>query len=559
MKMKNTVHALLILMLLFHATQAMHAKGVWGLYSKQRAKSKLVTLTYTLHIDADETAKVEFFFSSDDGANYLPCSTITGDVGDAVTTGSKTAIWDAGADWDGQFTRVGRFKLVYSLNVEPALDFSVVEVPFQASGVFESPSFRIKDSFTYMKTQTFAPGLQSLAPGVPKKYFVDKWEVSNGQWDKVVEWAVKHGYDLEKAPADSKPNYPRVNVSMNEVVKWLNARSEMEGLTPAFYLDPIERRWETIKDGKVSEGPDAWQSAWWDVPNNYGDPNYDWSLIPNGKKHYKDGWITFDPNNDGYWNSGEPFFDRNKNGRFEPWEFEDLNNNQKVDNGLSLVFRKGKITTYLEGNYGSSYGFTLRKHTKIGVNGYRLPVAQGLVPFENFYGYGVHGENAFQDGEFWYLAMGGKKETGPYKGYRKYDYEFGRREGWEERMGLVYEEEWPWGTESPDRKSDLSDSVVLYSGGVRKINLRQGNQAGIQDMLGNVSEMTLNWTMMDTSNNKNGMVQVLGGSVEGLPRVISNYSYQSRDTTPGSVMSVGKEVSDKGDRMVGFRAIRVRY
>ena len=550
MKTKNTVHALLVLMFLFYATQAMHAKGVWGLYSKQQAKSKLVTLTYTLHIDADETAKVEFFFSSDDGANYLPCSTITGDVGDAVTTGSKTAIWDAGADWDGQFTRVGRFKLVYSINVEPALDFSVVEIPFQASGVFESPSFRIKDSFTYMKTQTFAAGLQSLAPGVPKKYFVDKWEVTNGQWDKVVEWAVKHGYDLEKAPADTKPNYPRVSISMNEVVKWLNARSEMEGLTPAFYLDPIERRWETIKDGKVSEGPDAWQSAWWDVPNNYGDPNYDWSLIPNGKKHYKDGWITFDPNNDFYWNPGEPFFDRNKNGRFEPYEFEDLNNNQKVDNGLSLVFRKGKITTYLEGDYGSSYGFNLRKHTKIGVNGYRLPAARNLVLFENAF-------PVFEDGEFWYLAMGGKKETGPYKDYNSYDYEFGRYPNFH-KTGLVYEEEWPWGDESPDRKSDLSDSVVLYGGGVRKINLRQGNQAGIQDMLGNVSEMTLNWTMMDTSYNKNGMVRVLGGSVEGLPRK-NSYDNYPRLNTPKGVLSVGEEVSATGDRMGGFRAIRVRF
>ena len=233
------------------------------------------------------------------------------------------------------------------------------------------------------------------------------------------------------------------------------------------------------------------------------------------------------------------------------YEFEDLNNNQKVDNGLSLVFRKGKITTYLEGDYGSSYGFNLRKHTKIGANGYRLPAARNLVLFENAF-------PVFEDGEFWYLAMGGKKETGPYKDYNSYDYEFGRHPNFH-KTGLVYEEEWPWGTESPDRKSDLSDSVVLYSGGARKINLRQGNQAGIQDMLGNVSEMTLNWTMMDTSNNKNGMVQVLGGSVEGLPRVISNYSYQSRDTTPGSVMSVGKEVSDKGDRIVGFRAIRVRY
>ena len=370
--------------------------------------------------------------------------------------------------------------------------------------------------------------------------------MTNGQWDKVVEWAVNNGYDLEKAPAYSEPNYPRVNISMNEVVKWLNARSEMEGLTPAFYLDPIERRWETIKDGKVSEGPDAWKSAWWDVPNNYDDPNFDWSLIPNGKKHYKNGMISFDPNNDFYWNPGEPFFDRNKNGRFEPYEFEDLNNNKKVDNGLSLVFRRGKISAYLEDNSRSSYGFNLRLHTKIGVNGYRLPAARNLVLFENTF-------PVFEDGEFWYLAMGGKKETGPYKDYYDYSYDSGRNVG-SQKTGLVYDQEWPWGAENPDYKSDLSDSAVL-SGGVRKINLSQGNNAGIQDMLGNVAEMTLNWTIGHASYNQNGMVRVLGGSAEGFPRK-NNYE---RLKTPKGVMSVGEEVSATGDRMVGFRAIRVSY
>ena len=482
----------------------------------------MVTLTYTLIIDQDETAKIEFLFSSDDGVTYSPCSTITGDVGDSVTTGRKTATWDAGADWDDQFTRVGRFKLIYSLNVEPALDFSVIEIPFQASGVFESPSFRIKDSFTYMKSQTFAAGLDSLAPGVPKKYLVDKWEVTNGQWNKVVEWAVKNGYDLDMASADTKPNYPRVSISMNEVVKWLNARSEMEGLTPVFYLDPIEERWETIKDGKVSNGPDGWQNAWWDVPNNYDDPNFDWSLIPNGKNHYKDGMINFNPNNDWYWNPGEPFFDQNKNGKFEPIEFNDINHNNKADNGLSLVFRKGKITTYLEGYYGASYGLTLRNHTKIGANGYRLPAARNLVLFERSYNF----ENgSYEDGEFWYIAMGGKKETGPYTSYHEIDHRGnGRRPGWDTRMGLVYEEEWPWGNESP----------------------RQGNQAGVQDMLGNVSEMTLNWDLREK-------VVVLGGSASGF----SNHS--GLNSTPRNAMSVGEEVSAGGGQMVGFRAIRVQY
>ena len=35
-------------------------------------------------------------------------------------------------------------------------------------------------------------------------------------------------------------------------------------------------------------------------------------------------------------------------------------------------------------------------------------------------------------------------------------------------------------------------------------------------MLGNVAEMTLNWTIGHASYNQNGMVRVLGGSAEGF-------------------------------------------
>ena len=107
--MKNMIHPILCLLSFLLFSHGLPGKGVHGLYSKQEPKSKMVTLTYTLIIDEDETATVEFLFSSDDGVTYLPCSTITGDVGDAVTTGRKTATWDAGTDWDDQFTRVGRF------------------------------------------------------------------------------------------------------------------------------------------------------------------------------------------------------------------------------------------------------------------------------------------------------------------------------------------------------------------------------------------------------------------------------------------------------------------
>lgn len=449
----------------------LHANGIRGVHSTQEIKSKKVRIHYTLDIEPSETAKVEIHFSPDDGVNFFPCSSVSGDAGSTVTPGYKTAVWNAEADWNHEFTQVGRFKVIATVNIVPALDFSLVELPFQRSGVFNSPSFRIADSFSYMKTQNFDPKLRSLAPGMPRKYFVDKWEVTNGQWDLVVDWAVNHGYDLSKSPSPARPNFPVMGISINEVVKWLNARSEMEGLTPVFYLDPVEG------------------------------------------------------------------------------QYADINNNGNQDLGLTKVFRKGRITSYLVHNNRRGWGFDLQNHVKVKANGYRLPSLHGLVPYENDRGF----ENyIFEDGEFWYLAMGGRSEQGEIEKYSLMQYEWGRMPGWYgDQTGKVYTQEWPWGSESPSEKKNISD--YISAGVFTEINQRKGNNAGIQDMIGNVSEMTLNWTMSYiTHNHDDGHSNML--VVGGNP-----YGFSSTTVTPREIMSVGKEVSSSGAEGVGFRGIRVKY
>jgi hypothetical protein len=52
--------------------------------------------------------------------------------------------------------------------------------------------------------------------------------------------------------------YPRTNVAIKEVIKWLNALSEMNNLTPCYYVDPLEPRFDDNGDGKFSAGPDDW-------------------------------------------------------------------------------------------------------------------------------------------------------------------------------------------------------------------------------------------------------------------------------------------------------------
>mgnify|MGYP001357382957 CR=1 FL=1 len=67
-------------------------------------------------------------------------------------------------------------------------------------------------------------------------FYMDKFEVSRGEWIAVATWANANGYDLptvlhvyDFVPSD---DHPAVPITWYEAVKWCNARSEMEGLVP---------------------------------------------------------------------------------------------------------------------------------------------------------------------------------------------------------------------------------------------------------------------------------------------------------------------------------------
>jgi hypothetical protein len=82
---------------------------------------------------------------------------------------------------------------------------------------------------------------------------IGKYEVTWGEWKSVRDWAVANnkGYDLAGVggtyPEGAADNFPVINVSWYDVVKWSNARSEKEGLTPVYQVSGA-----TYKTGKVA-------------------------------------------------------------------------------------------------------------------------------------------------------------------------------------------------------------------------------------------------------------------------------------------------------------------
>lgn len=65
-------------------------------------------------------------------------------------------------------------------------------------------------------------------------FCMDVTLVTWDRWCEVRDWAVTHGYDLGSGEGLAG-DHPVQNVSWYDCVKWCNARSQKEGLTPCYY------------------------------------------------------------------------------------------------------------------------------------------------------------------------------------------------------------------------------------------------------------------------------------------------------------------------------------
>ena len=69
------------------------------------------------------------------------------------------------------------------------------------------------------------------------KVYIAKHEVTKALWDKISFWGTSHGYTDLPSGERRAADHPVQLVSWYDVVKWCNARSEMEGITPCYYSD----------------------------------------------------------------------------------------------------------------------------------------------------------------------------------------------------------------------------------------------------------------------------------------------------------------------------------
>lgn len=68
-------------------------------------------------------------------------------------------------------------------------------------------------------------------------FIVQTKETTELEWDEVRTWATAHGYQFNDRAPGKGQGHPAHSINWYDIIKWCNARSEKEGLTPCYYTD----------------------------------------------------------------------------------------------------------------------------------------------------------------------------------------------------------------------------------------------------------------------------------------------------------------------------------
>jgi formylglycine-generating enzyme required for sulfatase activity len=207
----------------------------------QRPGTRLVDLTYSLLAPGLNSVTVKLEISSDGGATWtVPAVSATGAIGQSVAPGNdKVIVWNAATDWPGQISEQMKFRLT--------VDEGFALIP---GGTFTMGR-------TGEDTDAAAPSVSVYV----SSFYMAKFEVTKQLWDEVRTWGLANGYSDLPTGSAKAANHPIHSISWYAVVKWCNARSQKEGLTPCYSVSSV-----TYKTGNSDAVACNWSASGYRLP-----------------------------------------------------------------------------------------------------------------------------------------------------------------------------------------------------------------------------------------------------------------------------------------------------
>ncbi|MCX6880136.1 MAG: formylglycine-generating enzyme family protein [Verrucomicrobia bacterium] len=270
--------------------------AITNVRAAQRAGTNLVDIDYDV-TGTTLPLRISLEVSADDGVTYnIPATALTGAAGANVTPATNLRLtWDAGKNWGGRFSTTMRYKVVADDAPAAPAGFALIPAgPFQM-GDQSDPLVGWSDELPVHTVQVSA-------------FYMGKYEVTKEEWDAVRTWGLANGYtDLSEGNggfASKGANHPVHSISWYEMVKWCNARSQKEGLTPCYtvsgatyktgssapdcnwsangYRLPTEAEWEKAARGGVTGKNFPWgtDTITHSQANYYSDPSYAYDVSP---------------------------------------------------------------------------------------------------------------------------------------------------------------------------------------------------------------------------------------------------------------------------------------